>query len=40
MADGGEGEGDGGVHVGAGDVADSVDHDGDDEATGDGSSES
>ena len=39
VADGGEGEGDGGVHVGAGDVADSVDHDGDDETARDGGSE-
>lgn len=33
MPEEGEGEGDGRVHVGAGDVAGGVDHDGDDEAT-------
>ena len=34
MPEAGEGERDGGVHVGAGDVAGGVDHDGDDEPAG------
>ena len=36
MPEAGEGERDGGVHVGAGDVPGGVDHDGDDEAADDG----